>query len=106
MDLETKTDIAREMADSKAIDDLCITDADYPAVNPMVTMLAHYSKAADWNSDCADVCLPSYAANCIKRYLHLFPAAKTIEKRNFIVESIGWHIVHAAIEYSEEHFNG
>jgi len=106
MGIETQTDLARERSDSIAIDDMCITDADYPVGDLMVAMLAFYASASDWNSDCADVCLPSYAANCIKRYLDQFPLAKTVEERDFIVGSIGWHIVHAAIEYSEEHFDG
>jgi len=106
MDIETQTDMARERSDSIAIDDMCITDADYTVGDPMVAMLAFYASASDWNSDCADVCLPSYAANWIKRYLDRYPLAETSRERDFIVESIGWHIVHAAIAYSEEHFDG
>jgi len=40
MGIETQTDLARERSDSIAIDDMCITDADYPVGDPMVAMLA------------------------------------------------------------------
>jgi len=106
MDIETKTDMARERSDSIAIDDMCITDSDYPVVDPMVAMLAFYASASDWNSDCADVCLPSYTANRIKRYLDRYLLAETSAERDLIVEAIGWHIVCAAARYSKEHFNG